>query len=118
MLQANDDIFNSTIVGNNGAAGPVEATVNVGPVQLPQRKGHVSQYSRHKLAELQEKYDELEQWRVLRQLKDVVVSPKYLNPSFLIKKPSGGFRLVTTFTDIGRYSKPQPSLILAVDSTL
>lgn len=81
VLQANDDVFNSTIVGNNGAAGPVEATVNMGPVQLPQCKGHVPQYSHHKLAELQEKYDELKQWRVFHQLKDVVVSPEYLNPS-------------------------------------
>ena len=85
VLQANDDVFNSTIVGNNGATGPVEATVNMGPVQLPQRKGRVPQYSRHKLAELQEKYDEPEQWQVFRQLKDVVVSPEYLNPPFLIK---------------------------------
>ena len=94
VLQANDDVFNSTIVGNNGATGPVEATVNMGPVQLPQGKGRVPQYSRHKLVELLEKFDELEQWGVF----------EYLNPSFLIKKPSGGFRLVTTFTDIGWYS--------------
>lgn len=118
VLQAYDDVFNSTIVGNNGATGPVEATVNMGPVQLPQRKGRIPQYSRHKLAELQEKYDEPEQWQVFHQLKDVVLSPEYLNPSFLIKKPLGGFRLVSTFTDISRYGKQQPSLILAVDSTL
>ena len=44
LLQAHDDVFNPTIVGYNGAAGPVEATVNVGPVQPPQRKGRVPQY--------------------------------------------------------------------------
>lgn len=43
---------------------------------------------------------------------------EYINPSFLVKKPSGGFRLVTAFADVGRYSKPQPSLIPDVDSTL
>ena len=43
---------------------------------------------------------------------------EYLNPSFLMKKPNGGFRLVTAFTDVGRYSKPQPSLMPDVDSTL
>ena len=42
----------------------------------------------------------------------------YLNPSFLVKKPNGGFRLVTAFADVGRYSKPQPSLLPDVDSTL
>ena len=41
-----------------------------------------------------------------------------MNPSFLVKKPGGGFRLVTALTDMGRYSKPQPSLIQDVDSTL
>ena len=31
---------------------------------------------------------------------------------------SGGFRLVTAFAEVGRYSKPQPSLMPDVDSTL
>ena len=34
-----------------------------------------------------------------------------------MKKTSGGFRLVTAFAELGRYSKPQPSLMLDVDST-
>ena len=46
------------------------------------------------------------------------VTAEYLNPSFLVKKPNGGFRLVTAFSDVGRYSKPQPSLMPDVDSTL
>ena len=46
------------------------------------------------------------------------MTAEYLNPSFLVKKPSGGFRLVTAFSDVGRYSKPQPSLMPDVDSTL
>ena len=37
---------------------------------------------------------------------------------FLVKKPSGGFGLVTALADVGRYSKPQPSLMPDVDSTL
>ncbi len=37
---------------------------------------------------------------------------------FLSKKPNGGFRLVTAFADVGRYSKPQPSLMPNVDATL
>ena len=41
-----------------------------------------------------------------------------LNPSFLVKKPSGGHRLVTAFAEVGRYSKPQPSLMPDVDITL
>ena len=35
-----------------------------------------------------------------------------------MKKQSGGYRLVTAFTDVERYSKPQPSVLPDVDSTL
>ncbi len=43
---------------------------------------------------------------------------EYLNSSFLVKKPRGGYRLVTDFGDVGRYSKPQPSLMPDMDSIL
>ena len=81
----------------------------MGPVQPPQRKGRVPQYSRDKLVELQQKFDELEQCQVFRRPEDIGITVEYLNPSFLVKKPSG---------DVGRYSKPQPSLMPDVDSTL
>ena len=35
-----------------------------------------------------------------------------------MKKTSGRFRLVTAFAEVGRYSKPQPSLMPDIDSTL
>ena len=38
--------------------------------------------------------------------------------SFLIKKPNGGSRLVTSFGEVAQYSKPQPSLMANVDSVL
>jgi len=60
----------------------------------------------------------LEKLGVFRRPEDIDVSVEYLNPSFLITKLSGGFRLVTDFADVGRYSKPQPSLLPDVDSTL
>ena len=43
---------------------------------------------------------------------------EYLNPSSLVKKSNGGYRLVTAIADVGRYSKPRLSLIPDVDSTL
>ena len=43
---------------------------------------------------------------------------EYLNPSFLVRKPNGGHRLVTAFTDVGRYCKPSPSTMPDVHSTL
>ena len=83
----------------------------MGPVLSPQCKGRVPLYSRDKLIELQQTFDDLEE-------QGVNVTAEYLNPSFLVKNPSGGFQLVTVFSDVGRYSKPQPSLMPDVDLTL
>ena len=118
LLQKYDGVFNPDITGYNGAAGPIKATVNMGPVQPPQRKGRVPQYSRNNLVQLQAKFDELEQAQVFRRPEDLGITVEYLNPSFLVKKPSGGHRLVTAFADVARYSKPQPSLMPDVDTTL
>ncbi|XP_048586163.1 uncharacterized protein LOC125568287 [Nematostella vectensis] len=90
----------------------------MGPVEPPQRKGRLPQYAREKLLELQDKFDELENQGVFKRPEDVGISVEYLNPSFLVRKPNGGSRLVTAFADVGRYSKPQPSLMPNVDSTL
>lgn len=40
------------------------------------------------------------------------------NASSMVKKCSGGFRLVTAISEVARYFKPQPSLMPNVDSTL
>ena len=113
-----DEVFNPVFPGYNGAVGPFEAVVNMGPVQPPQRKGRLPLYSRDSLVDLQSKFDALEEIGVFARPEDVGVSVEYLNPSFLVKKPSGGFRLVTAFAEVGRYAKPQPSLMPDVDSTL
>ena len=73
---------------------------------------------RDQLDLLQNKFDELEAQGIFHRPEDLKVVVEYLNPSFLVKKRNGGFRLVTAFTDVGRYSKPQPSLMPDVDSTL
>jgi hypothetical protein len=39
LVKEYDDVFDRNISGYNGAAGPFEAVVNMGPVQPPQRKG-------------------------------------------------------------------------------
>ena len=38
LLQTYDRVFNPDITGYNGAAGPIQSSVNIGPVQPPQRK--------------------------------------------------------------------------------
>ena len=118
LLNEYDSVFNPEFKGYNGSSGPFEARVNMGPVQPPQRKGRLPQYNRENLVQLQEKFDELESKGVFKRPEDVDVAVEYVNPSFLVKKSSGGFRLVTAFADVGRYSKPQPSLMPDVDSTL
>ena len=90
----------------------------MGPVEPPQRKGRLPQYARNKLVELQGKLDQLEELGVIKHPKDVGISIEYLNPSFLVKKRSGGYRLVTAFADVGRYCKPRPSVMPDIDSTL
>ncbi len=118
LLQEYDQVFDANIEGYNGKAGPFEAHVNMGPVEPPQRKGRLPQYARDRLLELQNKFDELESLGVFQRPEDIGISVEYLNPSFLVRKPNGGSRLVTAFSDVGRYSKPQPSLMPNVDSTL
>jgi len=70
--------------------------------------------------ELQQKFDDLEALAlgILKCPKDINIPVEYLNLSFLIKKLSGGYHLVTVFADVGCYSKPLPSLLPDVDSTL
>ena len=118
LLQEYDSIFDPQFPGYNGSAGPYQAKVNMGPIEPPQWKGRLPQYARDKLVELQDKFDQLEQLDVFQRPEDVGITAEYLNPSFLVKKPNSGSRLVTAFTDVGRYSKPQPSLLPDVDSTL
>ena len=43
---------------------------------------------------------------------------EYVNLSFLVKKSSGGHRLVTAFANVGHFCKLQPSLMPDVDATL
>ena len=105
-------------VWSHDPRGPFEAKVNMGPVEPPQRKDRLPRYTRNKLVDLQNKFDESEKLRVFKWPEDINVSVEYLYPSFLVKKGNGGYRLVTVFADVGRYSKHQPSLTPDVDYTL
>ena len=71
LLYKFSDVFSPDLTGYNGAIDPFEASVNMGPVQPQQRKGRMPQYSKDKLVELQNKFDELEYKRVLRRPEDL-----------------------------------------------
>ena len=88
------------------------------PPPPPQRNGRVPHYARNKLLELHRKFDELDNQGVFARPESLDITAEYLNPSFLMKKTSGGFCLATAFAEVSRYSKPQPSLMPDVDSTL
>lgn len=118
LLVEYKSVFDSKFPGYNGACGPIKAIVNIGPVQPPQRKGRIPLYNNSNLDLLQSKFDELESLGVFQKPEDLGICVEYLNPSFLIRKPRGGFRLVTAFADVGRYAKPQPSLMPNVDATI
>jgi hypothetical protein len=112
------NVFNSSFGKYNGASGDIQGNVNMGPVLPPQRKGRMPHYNQEKLVTLQKKFDELEALGILAKPEEVNVSVEYLNLSFLVNKPNGGTRLVTAFGEVGYYSKPQPSLMPDVESTL
>ena len=84
-----------------------------------QRKGRFSQYNNNKMQDLQSKFNELEEAGVFAKPEQVDTTVEYLRP-FLVHKQNGGHRLVTVtaFGEVGLYSKPQPSLLPNVDSTL
>ena len=60
----------------------------------------------------------METCQVFCHTKGVGINVEYLNPSFPVKKPCRKFLLITTFTDIGHYSKLQPSLMPNIPFTL
>ena len=85
LLQEYDHVFDPKIIGYSGADGPIQATVNIGPVQPPQHKRRIPQYSRSQPEELHAMRDELEQAKVMRRPEGLRITVKYLNPSFLVK---------------------------------
>ena len=65
---------------------------------------------RNQFVELQAKFNELEQAKVFRRPEVLGITVEYLNPLFLVKKPSDGRRLVTAFANVVWSSKPKPDV--------
>ena len=86
----------------------------MGPVQPPQRKGRMPHYSRDKLVEPQDEFDELECKGVFCRPEDIGVSVEYLSPSFLVKKPvvTDLLQLSLMWVGIANLNRPScPTLI-------
>ena len=113
-----DQVFSPDLGKYNGASGKFEHFINITSNLPIQRKGRNPVYNRNNLEELQMKIDELVSKGVLAKPEELGISVEYVSPSFLVKKPSGGNRLVTAFNQLTEYVKPQPAAMPNVDDVL
>ena len=118
LLKEYDEVFNPTISLYNGHSGPCSVNINMGNNQPPPRRGRLPSYSKGNMDELQLKFDELVSKGVFARPQEMGIQIEYISPSFLVRKPSSGFRLVTDFTSLAPYIKVMPSLLPDVNSTL
>ena len=118
LLKEYDEVFNPTISRYNGHSGPCSVDINIGSTQPTPRRGRLPLYSKGNMEELQLKIDELVQKGIFARPQDLGVKLEYISPSFLVKKPSGGYRLVTDFTSLAPYIKVMPSMLPDINSTL
>ena len=110
--------FESTIGRYNDQLGKVRAYINIGNVEPPPQKARIPAYRRENMDLLQSKMDELESQGVLARPEDLDIKVEHVSPSFLVKKPGGGHRMVTAFTNISTYTKPIPSKITSTSDVL
>ena len=110
--------FANEIGRYNDHSGKVRARVNIGSAKPPTRKVNIPNYCPKSMHELQDKFDQLEQEGVFARPEDVDVVVEHVSPSFLVKKSSGGHRLVTAFSSVGEYCKTLPTIMPTVESTL
>ena len=113
-----DLVFESTIGRYNGFSGKLKARILFGSTVPPPRKLHAPTYGRDNLQLLQDKFDELESQGVFGRPEDYGVVVEHVSPSFLVKKPSGGYRLVTAFTALSGFTKTLPTLMPTVEDML
>ena len=87
----------------NNKAGFLQADVLLGKNTPPPKKGKIPSYNTKMAELLQLKFDELVEQGVLIRPEAVNVTVAHTSPSFLVKKPSGGHRLVTSFVELNKY---------------
>ena len=111
-------VFTPGIGCYNNYSGKFQHYVNIGPNLPPQRRGRIPDYSNNDKELLQSKFDELLSEGVFARAEEVNQPVEYVHPSFLIRKPSGGFRLVTSFGEMAEYAKPQPTINSNIEAAL
>ena len=111
------NVFSSKFGAYNDSSGRVGANVSIGKVVPPPRKGQLPYYNQPNLQLLQEA-DKLEALGVLARPEDVNVNVKYVSPSFLTKKLSGGHRFVTAFNGLSEYVCLPPTIATSCNDVL
>lgn len=110
------DIFDSSIGCYNDASGLIRAKVVIGSVEPPASKSYLPAYNNETMDIMQSTFDNLEMEGVLARPEDLGIDVVYTSPSFLTKKPSGGYRLVTAFNNIAQFARAPPSRVVTVES--
>lgn len=118
LHESRSEVFLPTITQYNDHSGVVRARVNFGRNAPPSRKLKVPRYSNSNLQELQDKFDQLEKMGAVGRPEELGITVEHVSPSFLVSKPSGGTRLVTSFASLGQYAKILPSVMPTVDDIL
>lgn len=111
-------VFSPGIGLYNGNSGKFSHVINMNENLPPQRKGRVPDYSKGDKDHLQERFDMLLKEGVMSRAEDINQPVEYVHPSFLVKKPSGGHRLVTSFGEMAEYAKPQPTVTTNIEHAL
>ncbi len=113
-----DHVFEPVIGLYNDFSGKVRARINISVNKPPTRKLQVPNYCHKDQEALQDKFDELERQGVFARPEELGVEVEHVSPSFLVRKPSGGTRLVTSFIALGPYCKVLPTTMPTVESVL
>ena len=113
-----DNVFEPTIGRYNGHSGKLKARILFGSTVPPAKKLHAPSYGKENLQLLQDKFDQLESQKVVGRPEEYDVEVEHVSPSFLVRKSSGGYRLVTAFTALSSYTKTLPTLMPTVEDML
>ena len=115
MQKKFDKVFNPKFSRYNGASGPFVGDIRFGNVEPPASKTKVPFYNQNDLRQLQLEADKLEELGILVKPEDIGVEVKFVSPSFLRNKPCGGKRFVTSFTELGQYTRTLPVATTTTD---
>ncbi len=103
------DAFSTQLGCYNGKSGSVIGDVLLGNnIPIP-KKAKIPSYNSSKNVLLQEKFDELIEKGVLKRPEEVGIKVVHTSPSFLVTKPDGSHRLVTSFTELNKYIHTLPT---------